>query len=521
IPVLAWIAPACMLFYFRHATVRFKLLWFISAMLLSQIIASYGVAPFPLPVLIIVSMIETVKILLVFIIDRWTSKRRLNFIATLVFPAAFVSKEFLDIVAGGNVFYSIANTQHGFASLAQLSSVTGLAGITFLVYFFASVAVWCIEKYLNQEKFLKGVLTYTVVFASVIIFGLIHLYTSKTTNGKTVKVAGLSVPTFSLLENLYQDVNHKTVVINPKTSIVSKELQQVNTALIPFIEDPAPSRFVNAYKAVYKLHDSLFALSQLGADSGAKIIAWSEANGLMPKNLKDAFIQRGEAFAKKNKVYLLMTLGVFSPGKITPGRMFLENVAIFVGPDGRIFNVFHKNHPVPLAEKSAPGDGKIPAIATPYGVISPSICYDADIPSTMRQLGKNKTDMLLLPSGDWYDISPYHSYMGAFRGIENGCTVIRPTSGGLSLVTDYRGKVQTAFDFYKPGQKLWLTNIQTGHIPTIYSVIGDAFAYLCVIFTAVSILFLILVKFVKGKSRYVSDLESGTVNKQEKVKTSL
>jgi apolipoprotein N-acyltransferase len=62
--------------------------------------------------------------------------------------------------------------------------------------------------------------------------------------------------------------------------------------------------------------------------------------------------------------------------------------------------------------------------------------------------------------------------MAMFRGIENCVTVVRPTSGGLSLVTDYRGRQQASFDFYQPGEKLWTATIITGHAFTLYSVIG-------------------------------------------------
>jgi hypothetical protein len=47
IPVFAWIAPTCLLFYFRYATVRFKVLWLILALLIAQMVSSYDVAPFP------------------------------------------------------------------------------------------------------------------------------------------------------------------------------------------------------------------------------------------------------------------------------------------------------------------------------------------------------------------------------------------------------------------------------------------------------------------------------------------
>lgn len=500
VPVFAWIAPACLLFYFRHATIRLKVLLFIAALLIAEIISSYEVAPFPLAILAIISTINVMKVLLVFLIDKWVTKRTNSFISTFIFPAAFVTKEYFDVISNGGAWLSIANTQYTFSWLAQITSVTGLLGISFLIYWFAAIAVWSTEKFLMKEKFLKGVWVYASVFLIVLVFGAMRFYSNELSSAPSVKIAGLSVPNTSILESLYKDVYHKDVFINPKTSPSSKELQEVNTALIPFIENPDSIKFANSYKALYQLHDSLFALSEQAADKGAKIIEWSEGNAIMITSMQDAFIKRGEEFAAKNKVYLLMALAVFEPGKITPERLFLENKTILVGDDGKILNVFHKNYPVPFAERSKPGDGKIPEIQTPYGKISVSICYDADIVNSMQQLGKNKSDVLLLPSGDWYAIAPYHSYMAMFRGIENGTTIVRQVSGGLSLATDYRGRKQASFNFFEEGQKLWVADISIGHVTTVYTVIGDALAYVCMLITAISLVHLLIQKIIKKKA---------------------
>ena len=492
LPPIAWIAPALMLFYFRHATIRFRVLWFFMAVLAAGIISSYNVIPFPLPVMIVTSAIEAVKILLIYCVDRSIAKRYRQFAATLVLPAAFVTKEFFDASWAGGAWSSIANTQYGFHWLAQLSSVTGLAGISFLIYWFAASVVWCVERKLNGQSFKKGALIYASVFATVLLFGAVRYHFPVASHAAPVKIAGVTVPSFHVAESIYKDVNEKEVIINPKISVTSPQLQEVNTALVPFIVNPDTAKFRNGYKAIYALHDSLFALSKQAADKGAKIIAWSEGNAFMTRTMNDNFINRGKKFAAANNVYLLMAMAVFDSGAITPTTNFLENKTVFIAPDGNVLNVFHKNYPVPFAEHSKPGDGAIPVIKTPYGNISPSICYDADIPKSMRQLSANKTDLLLLPSGDWYSIAPYHSYMAAFRGIENGTAIMRQASGGLSLLTDYRGKTLQAFDFYTPGEKIWTASISAAHVVTIYSVIGDAFAYTCILFFTAAIISIVV-----------------------------
>jgi apolipoprotein N-acyltransferase len=291
------------------------------------------------------------------------------------------------------------------------------------------------------------------------------------------------------MKTVYKDFCGEEIEVPLKSSINSGVLQVVHQSLQPFIEGADSIKFKNGFRAMELVNDSLFILSQQAADQGARIICWSEANGMAFPSGASELVERGKAFAAKNKVYLEMAMAVLHPGKITPGKKFLENEAILIGPDGQVLNVFHKNNPVPMAEASEPGDGRIPVAASPWGNISTSICYDADFPGQMRQTSKNNTGLLLLPSGDWYAIDPYHSYMAIFRGIENGCSIVRQVSGGLSVASDYRGRINASLDFYDKPEKLWIADIPVGHVFTIYSVIGDTFSYLCI---AVTSLFLVI-----------------------------
>ena len=494
----AWIAPVCFLFFYRYAPMKRKFLWLFLGFSISSIVSSYDVAPFPIPVLIILGIIEALKISLIYIVDKIVRKKSRLFVSTLFFPAAFVVLEYINTKIGGGIWWSIANSQFSFQPMIQLASVTGMWGISFMIYWFASVVIWILESVYAGRSYNTGVIIYGSVLGAALLFGFLRLNIKQSENLKTVRVSGLSVPVFGFLENVYKDFCGKEVMINPRSSIVSKELQSVTSAEIPFIETVDTIKFRNGFAAMHSINDSLFALSQQAADQGAKIITWSEANALVFEFEDAALISRASAFASKNKVYLLTAAAIIHPGKITPGKKFLENKATLFGPDGRVLNVFHKNNPVPMAEASIPGDGVIPVIETPYGKISTSICYDADFPTQMSQLGKNKSDVLLLPSGDWSAIAPYHTYMAAFRGIENGTTIVRQASGGLSAVTDYRGKVLHSFDFYKPGAKIWTSEISIGHVPTVYNVIGDAFAYLCIKFT-VFVLAWLLVSTVSSR----------------------
>jgi apolipoprotein N-acyltransferase len=488
----AWIAPLCSLFFYRFAPMKRKFLWLFIGFSISSIVGSYDVAPFPIVVLIVLGIIEALKISLIYIVDKFVRRKSRLFVSTLFFPAAFVTLEFINTKIGGGIWWSVANSQFPFHWLIQLASVTGMWGISFLIYWFASVAIWILESFYSHRSYKTGLIIYSSSLIAILLFGFVRFNVMQGDKIKTVRVSGVSVPMFGFLGSVYKDFCGKEVTINPRSSVGSKELRSITSAQVPFIETADTMKFRNGYASMRSLNDSLFELSQRAAEDGAKIVVWSEANALIFEFDDSALISRASAFAAKNKIYLLASVAVIHPGKITPGKKFLENKATLFGPDGRILNVFHKNNPVPMAEASVPGDGIIPVIETPYGKISTSICYDADFPAQMRQLGKNKSDLLLLPSGDWYAIAPYHTYMAAFRGIENGTTIMRQASGGLSAVTDYRGKLIHSFDFYQTGTKIWSSEIPVGHVPTVYNVIGDAFAYLCIKFSIFVLVWLLV-----------------------------
>jgi apolipoprotein N-acyltransferase len=230
-----------------------------------------------------------------------------------------------------------------------------------------------------------------------------------------------------------------------------------------------------------QLHDSLFTLSGREARAGARIILWSEANAFVLKENEAQLVERGAAFAREHRAYLMMSLAVILPGKVTPDRKFLENKTVLIGPDGQVLNTYLKNIPVPGVEPSVPGDGTIPAIATPYGTLSPAICYDADFPQLLRQTGQRGTDILLLPAGDWKAIAPFHSYVAVFRAVENGFSVVRQVNHGESLAADPYGKLLASASFFGAADKTLVAYLPTHRVPTVYNLVGDAFAYVCVL----------------------------------------
>jgi apolipoprotein N-acyltransferase len=108
------------------------------------------------------------------------------------------------------------------------------------------------------------------------------------------------------------------------------------------------------------------------------------------------------------------------------------------------------------------------------------ICFDLDYPGTVRQAGQAGADLLLAPSDDWPAIDPAHSQKAVFRAIENGVALVRQTSQGLSLAVDAEGRVLAAADYFRTDQQVLVAYVPTHGVPTLYAMVGDGFAWLCV-----------------------------------------
>ena len=91
------------------------------------------------------------------------------------------------------------------------------------------------------------------------------------------------------------------------------------------------------------------------------------------------------------------------------------------------------------------------------------------------------SDILIDPSGDAKEIDPYHTYMKAFRAIENGYSTVRVTGSGLSAAYDYQGRTLATMDYFKTKDKGFTAYVPEKGVKTIYSQIGDVFAWLSVV----------------------------------------
>ena len=102
--------------------------------------------------------------------------------------------------------------------------------------------------------------------------------------------------------------------------------------------------------------------------------------------------------------------------------------------------VYQKKHGVPF-EGIIKGDGKIKCTNTPFGKIATAICLDLEFDSYIAQVGRQAVDILVAPSSDWPTVQNNHSLTNAFRALENGVNLIKPTCPGNSIVVNCNGEI--------------------------------------------------------------------------------
>lgn len=436
VPSAAWLAPVFIMRFVRTQEPLRGFLWGVLATTLPSLFAWQGMVPVP-PWLyfIFIPFIGCISFL-PYLYDRFLVSKISGFASTLVFPVARTALEYLvSLISPYGSFTAVAYTQYGNLSLLQLLSITGISGVTFLVVWFASVINWVWEHEFDSRTIRSGVVTYASVFASVFLYGGARLALFPP-ESSTVRVA-----CFTAFD------------------------QRVSR--LP--EDRTAFR-----QAAAKIQEDYLERTQQQARAGARIISWPEIAVPVAKEDEAALMERGRQVAREQQIFLLMSLHT----NLGPHRPW-ENKIVLISPSGSVLWDYFKAK-IPPGDPDVPGDGSIKLSETPFGRIAGVICFDMDFPKLIRQAGKAHTAILFAPYLDWEAIKLTHARMAVFRAIENGFSLVRPTSNGLSLIVDYQGRVLASMDHFTAKDRVLVGQVPTRGVTTLYSRIGEAFGWLCV-----------------------------------------
>jgi apolipoprotein N-acyltransferase len=462
LPLAAWLAPVFLLRFARAARrggLALLLLFLVHA-------TAYGIALrgggsgniyvdlFGLSIFAIFrGLISTLP----YAADRLIGSRLADGTRVLVFPLAFTTVDWLmTLLPAVNSTESPAYSQYDSLALMQILSVTGMWGIVFLMGWCAATvnALW--ERGFELRPVGGIVISFLGVLTAVCLYGSIRL-----------NFAPPSAPT----------VIAATVTIDRAVH---------DEALAPPFDWLAFNRSSGSERAVLRPRfeataGQMLERSEKALRAGAKIVGWQETGAMILEEDVQGVLDRASALAKRYDAYLQVSLGIFTRSEAMP---YFLNRSILIDNAGGIAWSYDKAYPVfPTESWVTPyGPRRLPVADTPYGRIATAICNDFHFQALIRQAGAKDVDVMMAPYNDLRPFEQQDAVVSIMRAVENGYSMVRPTGIGPSLITDYQGRVLARQD-YGEGGGVMLASIPTRGVVTIYSRIGDAFAYLCALGT--------------------------------------
>jgi apolipoprotein N-acyltransferase len=349
--------------------------------------------------------------------------------AAVVFPAFWASLEFVvAMLSVHGTFGNISYSQMNLLPIMQIASVTGIWGISFTIFLFASTVAAMLVPAPRAKKLplLIGSATFIV---AVLAFGAWRLVS--TPNSPTIKVALIA-------SDAPED-------LNPDTPAETQGIFQ---------------RYANHIKLLAGQGIQLFVLPE----------TVGPINDASQGGLDDFFGN----LAKETGAYI--EVGV---ARISASRSW--NQERLYSPQGERVASYDKHHLLPPGENRFTPGTKRAVVAGISGRWGLEICKDLDFPRLSRQYSHDDVALLVVPASDFVDDGWLHGRMAILRGVESGFSMARSAKLGILTATDDRGRVLAQRDTIGRSFATVVADIPVRHDTTVYSRFGNWFAWLCVI----------------------------------------
>ncbi len=449
-PAAAFLAPIFLLRFTRNSSVNVGIAVLYVLLFLSLLVRLHDY----------IDVSQTTKLFLVagfalievapFFIDRKLFNKLPAILAPLVLSCAFVVLSFIAVaVMPFGSMGEKAYTQVGNNELVQMLTITGPHGITFVIFWFAATMATFWDSGFSWRRCRSQVVLMSLCVMIIFVAGGFRNIFDEN-ESSTVRIAGVVGNRSALAQGLRD---------NKIASI--KTLTGAEAAL-----EPVSALLTNH-------HDDLFARTIAEASAGAEIVAWAEADGVIVKSAEPAFIVRAASVAKDAGIYLVATLFVIDDS--TSSVSTAVNKLVVFSPEGRSLGQYTKTRPL-WNDHIVSSDNEVLLLDTEFGKIAFAIGFDLDFPTSMRAAGS--ADIIIAPSLDWKTLSPHHSLMATFRGVENGSALFRPTSYGQSIASDSHGRILAQSDHFRTSPHTLVANVPTRGVTTFYSSAGDWFGWL-------------------------------------------
>ena len=382
----------------------------------------------PLQTIILFLVISAVVFGLGVLFVRSFLRRGSLLLASLAFPIYWVACEYVNAIASPHSTWgNLAYTQMDCLPAIQIASITGIWGISFIVFLFAGATGALLSG--AGKPWQRGalVIAVSVVVCASFVFGKWRLESTSPAQPVTVTLMAKDVP--------------MSIYLGPEEEalkLLGEYADEVRRATPPGTQAIVlPEKIGRVSESALAEVDALF--SSAAAATQAAIV-----------------------------------LGIV---RRTPGAAF--NSSRFYSPDGKLEGNYGKHHLIPGTEPEIAGDKHV-LLDQPPGRWGLQICKDMDFPKLSREYATEGANLMLVPAWDFNLDRWLHSRMAVLRAVENGFALARSARNGLLTLSDNRGRIlaETATAL---GRFVSVTGkVNVVRKETFYTRTGDWFAWLCV-----------------------------------------
>jgi apolipoprotein N-acyltransferase len=247
-----------------------------------------------------------------------------------------------------------------------------------------------------------------------------------------------------------------------------------------------------------------------------RLIVWPEVPA--PFTMQDpAFVQRAQRIARESNSYFLV--GVVEWNLDLQHKYYATNTAVLLDPAGQQTFRYDKRHLVPFGEyvplrnlltfakalttgigDFTPGT-KYSVGRLPDGTFGVFICYEAIFPNEVRRFTKDGAQLLINVSNDgWFGRSSaprQHLTMARVRAVENRRWLLRDTNNGFTVSIDPYGRTDATMPTDERGELDAPYAFRTDITP--YVRFGDWLPWLCVVASIALLVFATVEKTENAK----------------------
>jgi len=391
-----------------------------------------------------------------FLLDKALYTRLPRWATALVYPTAVVVVELLFARTTGTLG-TFGESQYSLRPLVMTSSLFGLAGISFLISWSASIINDLWEGDWSIRNLGRQAIVYAAVTGSLLLYGGLAIAFPLRTDS-SVPIAGIT------------------------TDVVFEDRMGESGLSLTDISKLSPAEYARIVRSSDSQIDEMRRKTTEAIERGAKIIVWQEVSLLLEPVVADSLLEDMQKLADTANVYLLVSYERLLGAGERQGHP-MRNCSVLFTPEGERGWEYAKAYPAAGFEDvfTEAGTHDIPAVDTPYGRIGQVICADMFHPYYLRQAGLREIDLLLVPSWDTMAYTPFITFASAFRAVENGFTMIRIAGEGHSGVIDPYYRHWAGQDSFFVGAVNFHANIPVVSRSTVYTAAGFAFPYLATV----------------------------------------